>query len=191
VDSAYRQGISNPLLHVARRVGSNTQGIRSSYVALSMLRYAENACIVWMLTALDERIACFGGHHTPRLQHKHGWLGSEALFRRSGDGEPFQKGLKAGNLGRARRSSSGLAEAVYEVGERCGLSPSADRAIIRLRAQEEGVDVIAHLKWTDSRPLHWVFVVQATSMGAQVRAEAPSRSAAKPRSTAGHGGSSL
>lgn len=73
-----------------------------------------------------------------------------------------RKGLVAGNLGRARRGSSGLAEAVYEVGRHCGLSPSPDSAIVRQRAQEEGVDVIAHLKWGDSRPLHWVFIVQAT-----------------------------
>lgn len=73
-----------------------------------------------------------------------------------------RKGLVAGNLGRARRGSSGLAEAVYEIGTHCGLSPSPDSAIVRQRAQEEGVDVIAHLKWGDSRPLHWVFIVQAT-----------------------------
>lgn len=55
VDRAYKEGVTNPFLHVARMVGSNTQGIRSSYIALSMLRFARNECGASTLHVLNER----------------------------------------------------------------------------------------------------------------------------------------
>jgi hypothetical protein len=55
VDRAYKEGAANPFLHVARIVGSNTQGIRSAYIALSMLRFARNECGVNTLHVLNER----------------------------------------------------------------------------------------------------------------------------------------
>ncbi|HEX3554127.1 MAG TPA: hypothetical protein VIA62_12950, partial [Thermoanaerobaculia bacterium] len=73
-----------------------------------------------------------------------------------------QRGLLAGNLGRERRKASDFGDAVYRIGEQCKLSPSIEDATVRTHAQEEGVDVIAHMYWGDSRPIHWVFVVQAT-----------------------------
>lgn len=72
------------------------------------------------------------------------------------------KGLLAANLGKARRLSSNFEEAVSEVGRICSLRPSFGNAVTRRRAQEEGVDVVAHLSWIDSRPLHWVYIIQAT-----------------------------
>jgi hypothetical protein len=73
-----------------------------------------------------------------------------------------QKGLLAGNLGKARRQTGSLPEAVADISPICKLNPVTDTVLFRRRAQEEGVDVIAHLGWTDSRPFHWVYIVQAT-----------------------------
>lgn len=73
-----------------------------------------------------------------------------------------QMGLLAGNLGRTRRGVASIGEAVSEIGELCKLTPQIGNAVFRRRAQEEGVDVIAHLDWGDSRPVHWVFIIQAT-----------------------------
>jgi hypothetical protein len=73
-----------------------------------------------------------------------------------------QMGLLAGNLGRVRRRVSSIGEAVGEIGELCKLTPQMGNALFRKRAQEEGVDVIAHLDWGDSRSVHWVFIIQAT-----------------------------
>jgi len=73
-----------------------------------------------------------------------------------------QKGLLAGNLGRVRRGASNISEAVGKIGELCKLTPQMGNAVFRRRAQEEGVDVIAHLDWGDSRSVHWVFIIQAT-----------------------------
>jgi hypothetical protein len=55
VDAAYKENIGNPFLHVARKVGSNSQGIRNSYIALSMLRFARDECGANTLHVLNER----------------------------------------------------------------------------------------------------------------------------------------
>lgn len=41
-DKAAERGAKNPFLVVARRVGSNSQGVRNSYTALALLRYARD-----------------------------------------------------------------------------------------------------------------------------------------------------
>lgn len=71
------------------------------------------------------------------------------------------KGFLASAIGRLRRNMS-LEEALDRVGQECRLSPNLGNAVVRRQAQEEGVDVIAHLDWTDSRPMHWVYIIQAT-----------------------------
>lgn len=55
VDEAYQQGEDNPFLYVARIVGSNTQGIRNSYIALSILRHGKQECGIDTLHLLNER----------------------------------------------------------------------------------------------------------------------------------------
>lgn len=55
VDEAYRQGDDGPFLYVARRVGSNTQGIRNSYIALAILRHGREECGVDTIHLLNER----------------------------------------------------------------------------------------------------------------------------------------
>lgn len=41
-DRAARGGVDNPFLEVARRVGSNSQGVRNAYTALTVLRHASS-----------------------------------------------------------------------------------------------------------------------------------------------------
>lgn len=41
-EKAADRGVNNPFLVVARRVGSNTQGVRNSYTALALLRHARD-----------------------------------------------------------------------------------------------------------------------------------------------------
>src|SRR5437763_3456992 len=55
VDLAHAEKVANPFLHVARSVGSNTQGIRNAYIALSMLRFAREECSVNASHLLNER----------------------------------------------------------------------------------------------------------------------------------------
>ena len=72
------------------------------------------------------------------------------------------RGLLAANIALERRGRPDLSSALVAVGQSCRLRPTPDAAVTRVAAQEEGVDIVAHLFWGDSRPLHWVFVVQAT-----------------------------
>jgi hypothetical protein len=55
VELAHKEGINNPFLHVARRVGSNTQGVRNAYIALSMVRFARDECGVNVNHLLKDR----------------------------------------------------------------------------------------------------------------------------------------
>lgn len=71
------------------------------------------------------------------------------------------KGFLVSSLGRMRKAMS-FDAALDRVAEECRLTPTLSRAVVRKRAQEEGVDVVAHLDWRDSRPLHWVYIIQAT-----------------------------
>lgn len=55
VELANSHGDENPFLFVARRVGSNSQGIRNSYMAISILRHAREECGIDTLHVLNER----------------------------------------------------------------------------------------------------------------------------------------
>jgi hypothetical protein len=95
-------------------------------------------------------------------------------YRIETDPEPWQifedsvaqcfsdRGFRTANLGRLRRSRSNFKDALEEVGSACGLITNFAGVTIKTSAQEEGVDVLAHWDWLDSRPLHWVYIIQAT-----------------------------
>jgi hypothetical protein len=55
VESAVQEGVENPFSFVSRRVGSNSQGVRNSYMALVMLQHARTECGADVLHVLNER----------------------------------------------------------------------------------------------------------------------------------------
>jgi len=73
-----------------------------------------------------------------------------------------KQGLLVGNFARERRSGLTFDDALERIGQLCKLRPSLGVPAHRRHAHDEGVDVIAHLKWIDTRPFHWVFLIQAT-----------------------------
>src|SRR5690606_5745377 len=55
VDEASDEGVSNPFNHVAKQFGSNTQGVRNSYIALITLRHARDVGRIDIGYVLRER----------------------------------------------------------------------------------------------------------------------------------------
>ena len=70
-------------------------------------------------------------------------------------------GLLADSVASHRRAGETFKTAVERAAGRCQLAaPLAGP--YRVCAHDEGVDVLAHLSWDDARPLHWIYLVQAT-----------------------------
>lgn len=73
-----------------------------------------------------------------------------------------QRGLLAENLAESRRGGADFIASLAAAGKGCGLRPTPEMASYRFDAHDEGADIIAHLDWSDTRAMHWVFVTQAT-----------------------------
>jgi len=73
-----------------------------------------------------------------------------------------KRGLTACNVWEARQSVGNLYDAVRIIGRECAFNVTPEAAVIRTQAQEEGVDVVAHFEWGDTRPAHWAYIFQAT-----------------------------
>lgn len=83
------------------------------------------------------------------------------LFEKLVGASFLSRGFLVSSLGLLRKGMS-LDDALNRVAADCRLTPNISDAVTRKRAQEEGVDVIAHLDWRDTRPLQWVYIIQAT-----------------------------
>lgn len=72
------------------------------------------------------------------------------------------RGLLTVNMALEGRRNMDFRDAVRIVGEAIGVLPAPDAAPSKTHANEEGVDIVSHLSWGDTRPGHWLFIGQAT-----------------------------
>jgi hypothetical protein len=72
------------------------------------------------------------------------------------------RGLLTVDMAAAGRGSGDFRDAVRNAADGIGLVSAPDAAPSRTHANEEGVDTVSHLSWSDKRPGHWIFIGQAT-----------------------------
>jgi len=74
-----------------------------------------------------------------------------------------ERGFEAVNVGEiSRKPKTDFRATVTQAGQLVGLRPTPTAAISNLKANEEGVDAIAHLPWGRHRAGSWVFIGQVT-----------------------------